>query len=218
MKNLFTKINVNLIVFALLFLVSTTLVNASGTYGQYGQYGGQPEKGRVMVDKLVRDPKTGEYVDNLGLNDAKYSAEASVFFRIIVENTGGQTLNTITAVDYLPVYLQYVSGGVYDAASREVRFTFNNVAPGERRTATLQAKVYSLSQLPVEKTVLCPINKVVASSPEDGSDEDTAQLCIQKKPIVSREAPKAGDPIGLLMSLGSLGTLVGGLKLKQKYN
>jgi len=215
MKNLLSKINLNLIIIALLFLFSTTIVNASGTTGQYGQYGGQPEKGRVMVDKLVRDPKTGEYVDNLGLNDAKYSAEATVFFKITVENVGGTTLKTITAVDYLPLYLQYVSGGTYDAANREVHFTFNDVEPGERQTALLQAKVYSLSQLPAEKTVLCPINKVIASSPEDGSDEDTAQLCIQKKPMVSKEAPKAGDPLGLAMGLGSLLTFVGGLKLKK---
>jgi len=206
-----SKLNMNLIVIALLFFVSTTIVNANG----YGQYGGQTEGGRVMVDKLVRNPKTGEYVDNLGLNDPKYSAEASVFFRIVVENTGGTILNTINVVDYLPLYLQYVSGGTYDAATREVRFTFTNVAPGERRTTILQAKVYSLSQLPAEKTVLCPINKVVASSPEDGSDEDTATLCIQKKPMVSHEAPKAGDPMALAMGLGSLLTFAGGLKLRK---
>jgi len=208
-----SKINLNLIVIALLFLVSTTMVNANGTYGQYG---GEVPQGKVMVDKVVRNPVTGEYVDNLGLNDPKYSAEAAVFFKITVENVGNSTLQVINVVDYLPLYLQYVSGGTYNAATREVSFTFNNVAPLERRTTILQAKVYSLSQLPAEKTVLCPLNRVVASSPEDSSDEDTAQLCIQKKPMVSKEAPKAGDPMGLAMGLGSFLTLLGGLRLKKR--
>ena len=185
--------------------------------GTYGQYGGEDESGKVMVDKLVRHPQTGVYVDNLGLNDPMYSAQATVFFKIIVENTGTRTLDEINVVDYLPMYLQYISGGNYNATSREIRFTFANVAPGERRSTILQAKVYSLSQLPSELTVICPINKVVASSPQDGSDEDTAQLCIKKKPMVAPEAPKAGDPMALVMGLGSLTTLFGGFKLKQKY-
>lgn len=185
--------------------------------GIYGQYGGEVEKGRVMVDKLVRNPQTGSYVDNLGLNDPKYSAEAAVFYKITVENVGGTTLKMINITDYLPVYLQYVAGGVYDAVSRQISFTFENVAPGERRSTIFQAKVYSLSQLPAEKTILCPVNKVVASSPENGSDEDTAQLCIQKKPMVEKEAPKAGDPMGLMMGLGSLTTLIAGFKLKRRY-
>lgn len=208
------KIMFALIVFASIFIVSFNAVLASGIYGQYG---GVTQQGKVLVDKLVRHPQNGNYVDNLGLNDPMFSAEASVFFRIMVENTGNATLEEIKVIDYLPVYLQYVSGGTYDSASREIRFSFANVAPGERRSTILQAKVYSLSQLPVEKTVLCPVNKVMAYSDQDGSDEDTAQLCIKKKPMVSKEAPKAGDPIGLLMGLGSLTTLVGGLKLKRKY-
>ena len=208
------KIMFALIVFASLFIVSLNTVLASGTYGQYG---GVSEQGRVLVDKLVKDPKSGTYVDNLGLNDPMFSAEASVFFKIVVENTGNATLEEIKVIDYLPVYLQYVSGGTYDASTREIRFSFSNVAPGERRSTILQAKVYNLSNLPAEKTVFCPINKVVAYSDQDGQDEDTAQLCIKKKPMVAKEAPKAGDPTGLLMGLGSLTTLVGGFKLKRKY-
>lgn len=208
------KLTSNLIVFAALLVLSINQVKASGIYGQYG---GQPEKGKVVVDKLVRNPQTGDYLDNLGLNDPKYSAEASVFFKITVENVGGSTLSEINVVDYLPTYLNYVSGGSYDASTREIRFSFANVAPGERRTTILQAKVYSLSQLPAEKTILCPVNRVLASSVEDGSDEDTAQFCIQKKPMVGREAPKAGDPMGLFVGFSSLATLFGGFKLKRKY-
>ena len=211
----YSKIILNLIVFVAVLVLSTNTVLASG---QYGQYGGETESGRVMVDKLVRHPKTGEYVDNLGLNDPKFSAESSVFFKIVVENTGNSLLNEINVTDFLPEHLQYISGGTYNTDTREVKFTFNDVAPGDRRNTILQAKVNSLSSLPAEKTILCPINKVVASSPQDGSDEDTAQLCIAKKPMVGNVAPKAGDPISLALGLGSLTTLVGGLKLNKKYS
>lgn len=203
-----------LIVFATVFLFTANLALASGTYGQYG---GVSEQGKVLVDKLVRHPQSGTYVDNLGLNDPMFAAESSVFFKIVVENTGNATLDEIKVVDYLPVYLQYVSGGSYDAASREIRFSFSNVAPGERRSTILQTKVYSLSNLPAEKTVLCPVNKVMAYSDQDGQDEDTAQLCLKKKSMVAKEAPKAGAPLGLVMGLGSLTTLIGGFKLKRKY-
>ena len=206
MKNLINKTIIGLIFFyTLFFILNTSYVFADGTYGQYG---GEAEAGQVMVDKMVRNPLTNEYVDNLGLNDAKFSAEGIVFFKITVQNTGGSTLNKINVTDYLPVYLQYVSGGNYDANSRQITFTFTNVSPGERRSTVLQAKVYSLSNLPAAKTILCPVNKVYASSPQDGSDEDTAQFCIEKKPIVKKEVPKSGDPLSLAIGLGSLTTFV----------
>jgi uncharacterized repeat protein (TIGR01451 family) len=208
------KIIYSLIVFTALLLLGTKLVSADGTYGQYG---GTTEPGKVIVDKLVRHPQTGKYVDNLGLEDSMYSASATVFYKIIIENVGKSTLSEVHVTDYLPIYLQYVSGGNYESVNREVKFTFDNVAPGDRRSTVLQVKVYSLSQLPAEKTILCPINKVVAYSSQDGSDEDTAQLCIKKKPMVEKEAPKAGDPLALAMGFGSLTTLIGGLKLKRKY-
>jgi len=202
------------IVFVSLFIFS---LNAASADGIYGQYGGEVGQGEVLVDKLVRHPQTGEYVDNLGVSDPMFSAQAAVFFKVVVENVGNATLDEIEVVDYLPAYLQYVSGGSYDAATREIRFSFSEVAPGQRRSTILQTKVDSLSQLPAEKTVLCPINKVVAYSDQDGSDEDTAQLCIKKKPMVTKEAPEAGSPFALLAGLGSITTLLGGFKLKRKY-
>ena len=215
MKNLINKLSIGFITTLLFAVLSLQpVVMADGTYGQYG---GEPESGKVMVDKMVRNPSTGEYVDNLGLSDPKYSAEGAVFFKITIQNTGGKTLDTVNVVDYLPIYVQFISGGNYNSVNREVTFTFDNVAPGERRSTILQVKVYNLSNLPAEKTVLCPLNKVIASSPQDGSDEDTAQFCIEKKAIVKKEVPKSGDPMGLLMGFGSLTTLIGGMAMKKKY-
>lgn len=210
------KLLSTLIVFLVFVLFATKAVMAGDNPGQYGQYGGPTGAGKVLVDKLVRHPQTGVYVDNLGLSDPMFSADSSVFFKITVENTGNATLNEVKVIDYLPAYLQYVSGGTYDSVKREVRFSFSQVAPGERRSTVLQTKVYGLTNLPAEKTVLCPVNKVMAYSDQDGADEDTAQLCIKKKPMVAKEAPKAGMPLDLVLGLGSLPTLLFGFKLKRQ--
>ncbi len=199
------------------FLFATALTIAllipSKTFAQYGTY--TPSYSQLTVDKQVRNPVTGIYVDNLGLNDAHYFAENAVFFRITVQNTGNTVLSRITATDYLPAYLSYVSGGVYTANTRQIVFYFDNVSPGERRSTILQARVNRLPDLPVGKSLLCPVNKVVASAVEAGTVEDTAQLCIQKT-LMAKGVPQTGDPIGLLMGLGSLPMLFAGFKLGKK--
>ena len=197
-------------------LYSSPVFADSGSYGQYGQYGGGGAgPGKVLVDKLVRNPKTGDYVDNIGLTDVKYVADNAVFFKVIVQNAGDSTLSRIDVVDYLPPYVKYISGGQYDSTTRQVRFYFDNVAPNERRSTVLQVRVASIKELPAEKSVVCPVNKVVASSSEDGSDEDTAQFCIERK-VMAVAVPSTGDPLGLIFGLGSVPTLLAGLKLRKR--
>ncbi|MFA6005776.1 MAG: hypothetical protein WC775_04820 [Patescibacteria group bacterium] len=199
------------------FLIAASSVSAdSGSYGQYGQYGGGTAgSGKVLVDKMVRNPKSGEYVDNIGLNDVKYVADNAVFFKVTVQNVGTSTLSRIDVVDYLPLYVKYVSGGQYDSATRQVKFSFDNVAPNERRSTVLQVRVAPVAELPAEKSVVCPVNKVVASASEGNSDEDTAQFCIERK-VMAVSVPQTGDPLGLIFGLGSIPTLLAGLKLRKR--
>jgi uncharacterized repeat protein (TIGR01451 family) len=205
-------------VFALALLFTAKLASVVVAQSYYGQYGGNENPGQIMVDKLVRDPATGNYVDNLGLQNYKYYADNTVFFSIEVQNTGGTTLTQTTVIDTLPVYVQYVGGGNYDTKNRQVKWTLNNLLPSEKRTLSLQVKVNSYSDLPSEKTVLCPVNVVYVEALAGGTDTDRTQFCIEKKIMVSKEVPKAGAPLGLLMGLGSLTTLIGGFKLKRKYS
>ena len=202
------------LMFAFLFYVLCALpASAAGTYGQYG---GETTQGKVLVDKLVRNPQSGEYVDNLGLSDPKYFAENAVFFKIVVQNTGGSTLSSIKVEDILPAYVSYVSGGSYNPASRIVVFTFQDVKPGERKSEILQLKAYPEVKLPGSKTIVCPTNKVIAYAVENGSDEDTAQFCIEKRPMAAR-VPETGDPIGLALAIGAIPALFAGLKLRKIY-
>ena len=121
MKNLVNKFLIGTLILCFTFYVLRFTAQSAFADGTYGQYGGEAEAGQVMVDKMVRNPLTNEYVDNLGLNDAKFSAEGVVFFKITVQNTGGSTLDEINVTDYLPVYLQYVSGGNYNAMSKDLK-------------------------------------------------------------------------------------------------
>lgn len=197
-----------------LFLVVSLPFSAYAD-GIYGQYGAGATPGKVLVDKTVRNPKTGEYVDNLGLMDARYVSDNAVYFKITVQNTGGSVLSRINVVDYLPPYIRYVSGGNYNSATRQVSFAFDNVKPNEQRSTLLQVQVVSVAELPPEKSVVCPVNKVVATSPDNGTDEDTAQFCIERK-VMAAKVPSTGDPLGLIFALGSVPTLLAGFKLRKR--
>lgn len=198
-----------------LFALSSLLFSTFVLADQYGQYNGTTTPPKIMIDKLVRHPKTGEYVDNLGLSDDKYMAENTVYFKIIVENTGGEKINQLKVVDFLPPFLKYVTGGSYDPTNRQITFYFDNLLAGERRSTILQTKVVSLKEMPLAKSVLCPVNKVVATANDILTDEDTAQLCIERKVMVA-SVPKTGDPTGLLFALSSIPTLIFGLKMRKR--
>lgn len=203
---------VSLIVVLAVAAFSPLAVSASGIYGQYG---GGSNPGIILVDKMVRNPKTGAYVDNLGLVDEKYISDNAVYFKITVQNTGDSVISRVTVVDTLPPYVTYVTGGSYDSASRNVTFYFDKVAPNEARSTILQVKVVPVKDLPAEKSVLCPVNKVVASAPDIGIDEDTSQFCIERK-VMAQKVPETGDPIGLILGLGSIPTLLAGIKLRKR--
>lgn len=205
------------------FLLAMALVTAlsfpsktfAQSYGGYGSYNPTFAPGIVHVNKQVRNPVTGVYVDNLGLNDPHFFADNAIFFRISVENSGTSTISRVTVTDNLPPFIQYVSGGNYSAGNRQVQFYFDNVAPGERRYTTVQVRALPLDQLPAAKSLLCPVNRVFATSVDGGNAEDSAQFCIEKSIMVAK-VPQTGDPIGLLMGLGSLPMLFAGYKLGKK--
>ncbi len=196
-------------------LVSFTIPFAVVADSPYGQYGGAVTPGKVMVDKFVRHPLSGDYVDNLGLADAKYTPESAVFFKIVVKNTGGSTLSSMRIEDVLPPYVAFISGGDYNAATRIVSLSFTDVKPDEQRSAIIQVKVLPLVKLPAEKSVICPTNKVTVFASENGQDEDTAQFCIEKK-AAAQKVPETGDPFGIAVAIGAIPTLVAGWKMRKR--
>src|SRR3989338_3144524 len=133
-------------IFLLLFLsvifsaLNTGRVFASGdeiyggapVYGGVPVYGGAPvygggvvvSRGEMLLDKKVKNPATGVFVDHLGPTDPKYRPQTVVTFQINLRNAGDSALENITVVDTLPRYLDFMDGpGTYN--KDENTLTFN---------------------------------------------------------------------------------------------
>lgn len=214
------KLFIFLATVTLLTLSKTSSVSADGAYGAgcVPVYGGGvqcPRPGQVLLDKKVRNPSTGVYVDNLGLSDPKYRPTWLVAFRIVVKNPGDETLTNVTVTDKLPQFVDYVSGPAnFDSANRTITFNVSNLTGGSTQTFDLKARVVAVSSLPAEKAIVCPVN-VVDATADSQKDHDESQFCIEKEMVVP-QVPSAG-PEHWLLSIGGLGTaLMIGVYLKKK--
>lgn len=189
------------IAFASLFLLATSTVSAAGAnpttkpcqpvYGTYGQYGGSCPPGIVVINKTVQNPDTKALVDNLGVNDSRFSPEETVSFRITVTNTGQSLLEKVTVKDVLPQYVTFVSGaGNFDADTKTLTFDVLNLNPGESRTFSLAAKVVMSSDLPSDQAVICIANQVNAAALSQ-TVGDSSSFCIEHQ----IPGKKGGQPV-----------------------
>ncbi|MDO8658867.1 MAG: hypothetical protein Q7K55_09070, partial [Candidatus Levybacteria bacterium] len=93
--------------FYLLF-ANTTL--AAGTAAAECQpiYGGGvscPQVGNIVINKTVKNPKTNDFVNNLDVNDQKFSPDETVRFRITVTNNGDANMSNINVKDIFPEFI-----------------------------------------------------------------------------------------------------------------
>ena len=212
-------------VFILFLLV---LAVPKGTSAQNSQYQPGPSYS-IVIDKFVGVPTSqgGEivynYVDNLGVNDFKFRADNIVFFKLKIKNTSNANLDNVVIKDTAPSYITiFDNPGTFDSNSRVLTINEGTLAAYEEKEYILTARVASSSDLPGGSNITCVINRVVASN-DKVSDEDTAQLCIEKQVLGEQtvppvtKIPSAGPENGL--AILSLSGLLGyfGLRLR-KYN
>lgn len=214
------KFLIRTIAFCFLAAISLVLVASSAQAGGYLEggcvpvYGGGevcPSPAEVLIDKKVRNPATGLFVDNLGLSDPKYRPLQIVTFQIKVENSGDDTLEKVTIKDTIPSFIDYMSispanGVSYDSNLRVLTFTVDNLAGGSKQIFTLKARVAHQAVLPKEKNIVCPINIVNAETEGRNPDRDESQFCIEKEMVVPT-VPKAG-PEHWILSLAGLSTIL----------
>ncbi|MBI4099984.1 DUF11 domain-containing protein [Candidatus Microgenomates bacterium] len=157
---------------------------------QYG--GGQTcvAAGQILVNKKVWDPINKVFVDNLLSSVKVFQAGEEVIFSIEVKNVGDDNLHNVHFTDSLPSFLVWSGGD-------PLNFTIGDMAPTASVTRTIKAKVV------VQPGNRCGNNNVTASSNE-GSDSDSAQVCVSQPP---KEVPKAGPEMGILALLPSLGAI-----------
>lgn len=182
-------------------------------------YGGgeQCSNTQWYINKMVLNPSTNVYVDNLTLSDPKFKPGQMVQFRIQVTNTGTATLGVIKVTDTLPNYidLDTVQGPTsVDKATGKVTFEVNSLNAGQSKEAFISAKVKGAGAFPAAKNTLCPVNHVEAQTANVGNVSDTAQFCIQKESTAPTAVPKTGASEVVL--LGLAGILPAGMYLLRK--
>jgi uncharacterized repeat protein (TIGR01451 family) len=181
----------------LLLLVKPT--RALADCGSYF-YGGPCVVNQISVNKMVQDPVSGNFVDNLGSADNKFNPGQDVIFRITVKNTGNQDLSGVQVRDVLPPNLNFISGPSgtsWDSGSRTFTFSIDSLKAGESKDFEVRAQVVDKNSLPANQSLVCVTNFVEAKT-SNLSSTDTAGLCIQNVAVLPPTGP---DTRVLLISL-----------------
>lgn len=195
-----------------LFLLVTPTFAAVRCETQYGGREVCVRTGKVQIDKEVFDPQQKKFVDNMGLNDYKFSPGEEVTFKIKVKNVGDDNLPLINVIDTLPSMFQNPGGSPL--------FQLKDLKPGEEKEKEIKAKVVASDKFPADKSVLCVVNAAEAVSGSD-KDRDTAQVCLERKVLPQKRAPKVLPQTGpehtILFTVLSLLALTSGIYLV-KFN
>lgn len=186
MKKLFTIVFFSIFLFAL--KVENT--NAAGCTPIYG--GGESCPGySFSIQKYVQKPGkgTGNFVNNLSINDPKYAPNQNVTFQVTLKNTGSKKIPTITVADVFPKYLSFVSGpGNFNTKTKTLVFTVSNLDPGENTTYNIVGKTADTNNLP-DEGVICQVNQATATDSSGGVNKASSQFCLQKQ-VLGKSQPQ----------------------------
>ena len=221
------------IAFILAVITVFLLCVASVSTDAYGSYEGEQPSLDILIDKEVGVPQTTKggkleyiYVDNLTTRDHRFSPFDTVFFRIKVKNTSDQNLQDVVITDFPPEFVElFENPGTKDGSNLVIKV--GDLKADEEKEYIVKARIFEQAKLPADKGLFCVVNRVRVEAKNNVSDEDTAQLCVEKEvgagtptsPGVKGGAPKkvpaAGAEHGvLLMGLSGLLSYVG-LKLRK---
>lgn len=166
------------------------------------QYGGGQTcyEGELQVNKMVKNPSTGDYTDNLYSNDVNYSPDQEIWFRVTVRNTGNDNLTGITVKDRLPDYVIFESGtGSWDN-SHTLTWIIDNLSPNESKDYEIKGKIVGSGSLPNDAGTYCVNNYAEAQKDNKGAS-DTAYFCISKKVLGMTTMPETGANLLLIIFL-----------------
>lgn len=136
----------------------------------------------IAINKQVAHPQTGSFVDNVGVNDPKFSVEQTVTFHLVVTNVGNSAIAQVVVHDVFPQFVNFVSGpGSFDTNSKTLTFEVTSLQVGESRTFIVQGKVVPENQLPSDLGTACVTNQSSATSNTGQVASDNAQFCIQRR-------------------------------------
>jgi uncharacterized repeat protein (TIGR01451 family) len=176
------------------------------------------------IQKLVKKPGKGggQFVNNMSINDPRYSPAQTVSFQIIVKNTGNQTIPNITVVDTFPQFVSFVSGpGNYNAANKTLTFNVVNLNAGQIVKYTVTGKIADSNIMPADQGIVCLINQATGTDNNGMANSTSSQFCVEKQVLGTNtpqvlpmpkvtKTPSTGPEMLPLLALfpGALGGLI----------
>ncbi len=185
-------------VFSILSLLLLAFLNPSLAFADYIVTVPGPNL-QLAINKLVQDPRNGQFVDGLSSSNFAFLPGHTILFRLEVKNNGQQDLNNIQVKDVLPGQLEFVSGpGSFDKGTRTISFTIDSLKVGETKSFDIKAKVSGGAEAGVCVTNFAEARKDSLVS------QDTAVICIQKKVLGAvTQLPVTGVDLVTLTLSGS---------------
>ena len=104
MKNL----NKTLTILITVLFGMLTMAQAVGASYVSSPYGEVPTE-EIEIEKKVKNPATGDFVDRLNLGDYQFTPGEEMTFKVKVTNYGESNFEKVKVVDYLPEYVELVS-------------------------------------------------------------------------------------------------------------
>lgn len=173
---------------------------------QYGgtSYGSAPCPQNLVVNKLVRNPITGSFVENLLEGDAAYSPRSEVIYELKITNSGNTDFDRVQVQDTVEAELR--NPRLVDVTQVEVietpdqqtlRFVIRSLKAGETRSVMVKAEVVDGVTVPEGKSRKCEVtNTVRVETSGQQPDDDTADLCIvppgTEEILGAKSLPQAG--------------------------
>ena len=199
--------------------VFATPAFADCTTNSYGTTCDQPAD--LTINKLVKNPITNSYVENLGSTDATFSPDGIISFKLIIKNTSGETFAPVKVVDQFPDYLTYTGStvkGDYDAGQRRLVMSIDTLAAGETKEIEVTARVADKSAFADNQSFFCASNYATVTAPaRPNGDNDTAEFCMTTRVGGATTLPVAGfNDLATAIPFLSLGGIGFALLKKKK--
>lgn len=175
----------------------------------------------LVINKTVQNPQNNTFVDNLGLNDPKFSNGNTITFHIQVTNSGSTSVNNVQVKDTLPSLVNFTSAdqsGSYDSTNRVVTWSAGTLNPNDSRTYTLVGQV-TTNNFPSGQTTVCgssngqnyAVNQSFVTADNQPQQQDNASFCVQTGLTVFPAPSVASTPSTGPEALGLLGLIPAGL-------
>lgn len=184
--------------------ISLLAIMPKNTYAQYIAPAEAKPVSQISINKLVKNPQTGLFVENLNFNDPRFLPEQEASFRLEVRNSGQTELANIQIKDKLPDFVEFVSGpGIFDPSSQMLNFTIDKLRGGESKAYELKVRVKKADSLPAN-TATC-ITNFAEGRVNELVSQDTAVFCIETRVLgVTRELPVTGVSNSIPLFLSSI--------------